>query len=412
LKKTSKTQSSPGHQVNKKPLPKRFYKSLKKFVPKNVSNTMPVLRDHGGIIHPDKPWYIEYYYDGHRIREKFGINYQKDKKKRYALAELYRKNLEIILQQGFNPFEPLAMEPEVVEDKKRIAAELPKIIEYKKQIIAHRTWQSYNSSVNRFIKFCNIGNIIYLNDLDKDVMLKYEYYLATEMGNSAKSRGNEIGNLSAVFNVLIEKKLMNANPCNGIKRTKKSSGATQVPWTKQEYQILKEVTYNKHFSIWIYANFSFFCGLRPKETGLIKRKDIDIENQILLVNIENSKTKHTDAVVIPNLFIEDLRKYCENIPEEYYLFSKGFAPGESSVHRNLHQQIIKKVVYDGGKIKKKVYQLKHTAAVLMKKSKYETQLIQSHFRHTSSSTTEIYLSGLKNHIYQEIKTNFPDINAF
>ena len=65
-----------------------------------------------------------------------------------------------------------------------------------------------------------------------------------------------------------------------------------------------------------------------------------------------------------------------------------------------------------GKFTKKIYQLKHTAGVLMKKSKFETQLIQAHYRHSSSATTEIYLSVLKNHIYQDLKTKFPDINDF
>jgi len=387
----------------------RVCEITKRKVSKKVSYTIPKIFDAGGVIDPKKPWYILYYYNGVRFREKFGINRIKKKAERYAVAEQYRSALEEMLKEGFNPNN--VMEENIGIESILISEKFNEVLEHIKPTIAMRTWHSYHSCVKKFLEFSKKNNLITIDEVKRKNIEKYDYYLQTEKKLSAKTRGNELGYLSAIFSRFVRDELIMINPCIGVKRERKSSGEKQIPWTKEEYQTLRNYTYDDHFNVWIYCNFIYFCGTRSKETGRIKRCDVDLDNQILIVRYTGSKVKHTDTVTIPNLFIDDLKKYCKKIKPSHYLFSKDMLPGEKMQHTNRLTEVIKKIVKDEAGIKKDVYQLKHTAGILMNKMGMPKQMIQRHFRHGSVATTEIYLSNMKGYLNDDLKNKFPDINA-
>lgn len=404
--------SSPGHPRLRKPLLDKVTEDMKKNGTKiGTKFTIPVLRDRDGVIDNNKPWYIEFYFDGVRFKEKFQMNYIKDKAQRYLYAENYRRHLQAMLEGGFNPINIIEHGLDDMPIDFLIEDELMAAIADKKLEVAHKTWQSYHSSGKKFVEYCLSCGYTYLKDIKKSFIDRYDKHLQVVQKLQPKSRANEIGNISALFNHLIKKEIIDFNPCFGVKKTKKSSGKTQIPWTKEEYIRLKEITYEHHFNLWIFCNFVFYCGMRPKEVGLIRMSDIDLKNQMLIVNFQDSKVKHTDCVVIPNLFIEDLQRYCKNVPASYYLFSDGMLPGKDKKHRNVAQNHIRKYVTIPGKFTKGIYQLKHTAAVLMDKAGLPKQIIQRHFRHTSIVTTEIYLNSMRSHVDDSLKNSFPDIYA-
>lgn len=377
-----------------------------------MSFTIPRIFDADGKIDPKKPWYIIYYYEGVRFREKFGINREKNKAKRYLIAEKYRAALEELLKEGFNPNDVMEQLQEL-ENKNLISVKFAAIIEHIKPTVAQKTFDSYKSTANRFILYAQQTGLLYVEDVKKKHIKEYDYYLQTERNLSAKSRGNVLGFLSAIFNRFIneDEERVLVNPCVGVKKEKKSSGEKQIPWTKEEYQTLRDYTYKNHFNVWIYCNFIYFCGTRSTETSRIKRKDIDLINQVLVVHSMDTKVTHTDTVIIPNLFIADLKKYCEKIKPDQYLFSTDLQPGDKKLHSNRIFEVTKKVVKEGAGIRKDVYQLKHTSGILMNKMGMPKQMIQRHFRHSSVATTEIYFSNMKAYLNDDIKNKFPDINA-
>jgi integrase len=265
----------------------------------------------------------------------------------------------------------------------------------------NRTKGTYSSIYNNLQKWIEDYDyqFMLLKHLSEDHAFEYEDWLLnvyTHRGKRIKNRtfNNYIQFVSAIFNVFVNRKILEKNPFDVLKDKTTESSNYMVYSVSQKKQ-LKEYFTEHDKRLLIFVQFIFFTLARPAELCRIKLHHI--KDGAVFIPSFYAKTRggRTIPILKPilNLLYKEIK--IQDYPSHYFLFGKDGKPSNMEIQKNyfskIHTQLLRKLNYGS---EYKLYGWKHTGASALYEKTKDILLIRDLCGHSSVSTTEQYLRDL------------------
>jgi integrase len=280
-------------------------------------------------------------------------------------------------------------------------------VKTKSQTIGKTTRGNYRSFSKIFYKYLreNKKLTIPVKEFDQAQIYFFFDWLFEERKVGNRTRNNYKDFLNAMFNQLIDRKVIDENPVKGIKDLPTMSNIN-IPFTKKEEEILKKYLKEKMPELYLFTRFIYFGFLRPVEICRLRIKHIDLENHIILVRPHLTKNKKQLPVVITS----QLEKYIKQMnlddyPPHWHVFSKGLKPGPEELYETRVSEMHRKALEETGLYNEELtmYSWKHTGNCNAYRAGVDIKSIQAQNRHHSLQMTEIYLRSLGLRLSKDLK---------
>ena len=347
-------------------------------------------------------WYVNYTYDGKQIRIKGDLNRIKDFKEKEIAANVLLESIKQDLADGYNPNDEHEWVAQLMKDNTSLADAILKFKTYhEKHSSRPKTVQTYLSKLNALSSF--YPDIL----LSKITTKKLQIFIQSKIDDNTYSQ-NSVKSakriFSTFFNVCIQLELMQTNPVAGFDKKIKSSKPTDnkhTPFNDNDLKtILEYLDANDKYAAF-FCRMIYYTCLRPAEIRGLKVGNINLANRSITIpsNVKKVTKDGTDDIIeVNDTFIPFLTALkLETYPEHYYLTgSTTNIVGENKVGENTPYN---KLVAALGKLKLNtkgydLYSFKHTSNIRKYKSGWSLSEIMKANRHTSITTTEIYLKKL------------------
>jgi len=369
-----------------------------------------------------KGWYVYFRYDGKIFRYKFGINYIKNLRDRETEFNSLAKALNQKLSEGWNP-----TIPDVVPfgSEMTIINAIDFALEKKKPLIAAKSYLGYRNScsfVKEAIKTLQLDNLLIVNT--KRIHIKSILEKVKEQRNASNKAYNKyLHHLSAVLSELIQWDILQFNPANKIKELPVGESKANIPPTIYQQKMIKEHLIKKEPYFYNYIASLFHTGIRPAELLEIKLSMINLDQRLIVLPQEITKTNRERYVPINNHLYNMLVELDVNLlPKNFYLFGsfresgKGnigcksdFIPGPTKIKRDTATRRWEKLVkIELGFKDITMYSEKHAGANAKILAGIPLDALQDLYGHTSKLTTEIYATAVKGQRRQMIIDQSPD----
>lgn len=390
-------------------LPKRVSALTQKLTQiKNKPYKLAVLRDRNGDL--SKRWYVEYYlYHPKKNKLVRCQEYVSDRIKtrieKYAIANEMIDVINKMLISG-----ELKYTSEKINDNSTdIIQALNTAYDSLKLKNEKSSMYSYKLVIKRFKKFIEKDGVVTLQQFNSSKAKKFiRYLLSTDISN--KTINNYKNFLSSMFSELRDEfELISTNPVIGIKSLKIAESKSEI-WHPDD--LVKFMNYTKEHDTEIYlaSLFLFHVFARPTELTRIQKRDIDLKNSIIWIEIRKGKKNKKSQRSLSKEVSLGLSRRVGEMKSDDYLFSIKLLPGEKKIEANRFQDRFNKIKEKLNFHRKDTtfYELKHTGVSVAEAKKIPIINIRNQCGHSTVKTTEIYLKSLKTandaHFY-----NFPDL---
>ena len=361
------------------------------------------LNDGGGLL--ENQWFIYYYYE-HPETFKF-IRFRKWISSRIKTATgRRRKAAEItsyynnLLRRGWNPFS---------DQEKRLTLLIEAIdfvLKIKSKTVGKRTRHSYNSIAGIFTNYLKTNNLgeISIEEMNKDIAQSFCDYILLERNYSPRTYNNHITSLKTIFNLLMKREYINFNPFNLIDKLREPEPEITAYSNKELDKIAKTLP-NYNYQLYVISQLIFYCFVRPAELVRLQYKDIQWEHGMILLPGSKSKNKKSAVIILPDQLKKNLEKWNLDYPSEYYLFAYGLNPGTKQIAPTRIAEAWRNYA-DAHKIKKNIYDFKHTGNGMAFDQGFNSRDIQLQNRHSSLDETQKYLNKFRRVPSDKFKNEF------
>lgn len=355
-------------------------------------------------------WYINYSYEGKQFRVKGNLNRIKDAHEKERQAQILLESIKQDLANGYNPNN----EEKWIEEQLRDNTSLSKAIILFKNY--HTRYQSRDKSISTYLSKLNALSTFYPNIILQDITTKkLENFIQSKIDDNTYAQGSVMSAKRAFntfFNVCIKLEFLKTNPMVGFDKKIKSYKETDdkhIPYTDEDLNsILKYLDSNDKYSAF-FCRMIYYTCLRPAEIRGLKIRDIDLIKNTITIPAKVKKVTTNDKAEIIEIN-ESFKPFLEQLslnqyPKHFYLTgSSTNIIGEKKVGENtpynkltsaLKKLELNKKGYD-------LYSFKHTSNIKKYLNGWTLSEIMKANRHTSISTTEIYLKKLGQFV--DIKT--------
>lgn len=394
----------------------------------------PKLHDFGGNL--SKAWYIEYSVyspsDGKKIRmrESKFMNAIDNVDKRYEychqkMAEL----LEMIKHRKLAcQTEEVTYNDELVYDKQAriygnirvnkvtIRTYLNDFLKVKKAEVIPHTYTTYKSKLRIFADWCDFKKYssLDISEWTQKMIVEFFYFIYEKNSLSRMTirKYNQI--LSSFFWYLKDTKgVIDRNPVYNIPRLGDVVDEAPVPIPLDVMQRIHDYMVVFAPQLWLVCIMQYYCAIRPgQELRLLKIGDINFDGHFIVIRKELAKNRQRESIDIPDqLYHEMIDTYhLDKYSVDYYVFGKCGIPGTDCLGKNtfryrfdsIRSKLNLPTMY-------KLYSFKHSGAVALINSGFNTQDLQRHMRHRSLSSTEHYIRKNIGEHNVKLQKNFPDI---
>lgn len=362
---------------------------------------------------PSKRWFVYYSLlnpkTGKFKREKEYIPAQyKKARDRYVVADMMIETIDLLLKNGELTFEN-RYNPTYSKKEYKIQEAIQLAMDSLENKLERKSFLGYRSVCKQFMEW--LENTPYKDDLITDFKKKsaahYLDHIATK--NIANVTQNKIRNyLSAVFNQLIEKDIIEVNPWFGFKSKKEAQTKIDI-WNESDLQRFFEYVKNNDQDFYLASLFLFHGFVRPIELCRMKAKHIDLNKRIAWIDVRKGKKIRDVQCSLSKPLVKLLTKRIKSMKPDDYVFSKTLGPGPTNItprrFKSRLDEIKEKLTFE--RREAVFYELKHTGVSIAAAKGIPMINIRNQCRHTSITTTEKYLRSLKsandNYFY-----NFPD----
>lgn len=362
-------------------------------------------------------WYVEYYYEGKRIRVTENLNRIKDPKEKQYQADLLLQAIKQDLADGLNPLNPDAYIQKIFVENMSLKDAIEHFKEYhEKHQTKKKTVQTYMSKLKALLEY-------YPNKSLKDFTTKHlENFVQSKIEDGTYSHNSVKAAkriFSTFFAVMLELEYITVNPIKGFNNKIKSFKEVEekhVPYTPEDLKtILQWLDQNDKFGAF-FCRMVYYTCIRPKEIRGLRIKDINLKNRTITIpaNIKkNTINNQSDIINIdPSFFLELEKLNLDKYPKEYFLTgdSKNII-GENKVGENTpynklisaFKAIDKQRLKENPNIKDEdllqnkgydLYSFKHTSNITKYNAGWTLSQIMKANRHSSIQMTEVYLKKL------------------
>lgn len=330
--------------------------------------------------------------------KKFMLGHIKGKRQQKTYGEALIKRLTEKLMQGWNPWielvQPLEYTSfdEVCEKYKQYLLKM-----LKERNLREETVVSYTSRMNVLIEWKNKEkiNLFYTYQFDRRIVGQFLDYVFVDRNNTIRTRNNYLLWIKVFSRYLLERGYVPSDPSasfhNVNPKGKQGKNRDIIPddLLKELHDWLTE--HNKHFLLACYV--LHYCLVRPREMSFLKIGDFSIKRQTLHLHGDTTKN-HNDAVItVPQQVLKlmiELNVF--NSPSHYYLFGKGFLPGEERCSEKQFRDYWNYHVRKNLKFtdRYKFYSLKDTGITNMIRANTDILTVRDQARHSSILITDIY----------------------
>lgn len=330
--------------------------------------------------------------------KKFMLGHVKGKRQQKVYGEALIKRITEKLMQGWNPWIEI-MQPmeytsfdEVCEKYKEYLMKM-----LKERSMREETVASYTSRLKVLMdwKVKEKINLYYTYQFDKRIVGQFLDYVFVERNNTIRTRNNYLLWIKVFCKYLHERGYVPSDPSAAFHNVNpkghqgKNRDVIPDDILRELHEWLSE--HNKHFLLACYV--LHYCLVRPREMSFLKIRDFSIKRQTLHLHGDTTKN-HNDAVItVPQQVLKlmiELKVF--DSPGHYYLFGKGFSPGEERCSEKQFRDYWHHYVRKNLKLtdRYKFYSLKDTGITNMLRANTDILTVRDQARHSSILITDIY----------------------
>ena len=324
-------------------------------------------------------WYINYTYNGKRIKKKAGRSKH--------LAELKLAEIELKIQKG-----ELGLLPKDSDLEKLFQDYL----KYSKTNHSPATNKRYRAIVDNFKNFLkyHYSNITKISQLNHSLFEEYKTYRKRQEAEP-KTLNIELQTLKSIFAFAIKQELTDTNPLKDVKMMRVIKEAEPRFLTKDECQKLLS-----NCDEWLYPIFFTFLhtGMRKQELLNLEWRNVDFDRKLIKIKVIEDWSPKTNERIIPinNDLLDVLRRHKKNTTSGRLVFHAG--DGEkipSGKLRKKLKQITKKCGFSDVT---KLHTLRHTYASHLIMGGASLRTVGKLLGHSDISTTMIYANLTQEHV--------------
>lgn len=395
----------------------------------------PSLHDFDGDL--SKKWYIEYSVfvqkigKKQRLRYSEGINTIDDLQQRTsyckkAMAELERKIIrhELPCQAS----ESIEYTDELLYDntirlfgnkrvsKVTVRTYLSEFLKRKQQEVVAHSYTTYKSKLRIFANWSEEKsyNLLHIGDWTNEMICDFFRFIydKNHVSRSTIAKYRQI--LYNFFDYLkYTKGVIERNPVYNIPRIGDVVDEAPVPIPVEVMQRLHDYMVVAAPQLWLVCLMQFYCAIRPgQELRLMKIGDINFDAHFIVIRKELAKNRKRESVDVPDQLYEEMINvyHLNDYPVDYFVFGKEGVPGVEHLGKNTFRNRFDSIREDLNLPPMyKLYSFKHSGAVALINSGFNTQELQRHLRHKSISTTEHYFRKNIGEHNEKLIKQFPDI---
>jgi len=310
-----------------------------------------------------KDWYIYYSFrnpiTGKLERQpniKAGANKFKTKKERLEILKSLQRNLQILLERGFNPYadntekkeqlyskettaipfantnhktiandlqDKLSVQEPVKTNSITIKESFELALKIKKSVLSKTSYPNFKSNTTRFEKWLFANNFVNktIETITKKTVI--EYLNDVLQNTSPRTRNNARIDISSLFQVLEDNDIIPENfikKINVLKATPERNKTYTSTLQNDIYSYMEE--HDK--TLLLFVKFISYNYLRPIEVCRLRIEDIDLVDRKLYVKAKNSPVK---TKIIPEILINDLPDLSK-MDRKHFLFTPNGIGGE------------------------------------------------------------------------------------
>ncbi len=353
------------------------------------------------IVRGKKYWHVAYFYEYPDIPGKYkkfqvkdGVNYVRDLDQREVEIQTLRKDIEIALKRGFNPFmseqriESQFFAEETIlnleEDRARVKpwTMIEGMKEFKKNCnqrnLSDNTIRTYNSFINNIEEWliASENTEIKASEFSSDHALEFlNIYLAGEkLGSRSQEKltsrtyNNHCVFFGTLFNRIskLEKKRIKdirySIDLDDLELKKDRAEKNRYYAPAIATKIKTELA--NHPDLYNYIKWIFYSCMRPREISLLQVQHIDLESRQIKAIAPTAKTGDRYVPICDELHDLIRKMKLTELPSGYYVFGKDGKPSPEKIYKDhfsgLYRSVKKKFKLDD---KYTLYGWKHTRVV-------------------------------------------------
>lgn len=266
---------------------------------------------------------------------------------------------------------------------------------------ANKTITNYTYYLIEFFRFLcvlksqnHITYILLLN-VEKEDIVFYFYYIATEKNNKTSVRNLKLSMLRKFFSWVLRNNPEIDNPLEEMALIKKAKRIPRVLNMKQVNELLSKNADSRYFLI---LKIFIQTGIRLNELTNLQISKIDFKDRSMKVLGKGGK----DRVVFLNKnILQDIKEYIGN-SDRLYLFE---GKSDGHISNRTVQRIIEKMYEKAGIKGYTTHSLRHTYATILYDYTKDILLVEKTLGHTNLLTTQIYVHTLALEVKEAIKKN-------
>lgn len=260
------------------------------------------------------------------------------------------------------------------------------------------TLRSYTSFL-AMIKKYSVENDVRLQlaiEFNKPFVVNYLDWIYFDRNNSPRTYNNHLLFIGTFINYCVERGYLKENFTASISRKKKEDKKRQILTQEVKDKVKLLQGSNPHYFALCMA--TYFCFIRRTELTKLKVSDVNLSQNFITVESENSKNRKTEDITIPNVYKEILVEHLKNASPSDFLFSgNNFEAGKIQLQP-------KKIsdVWDRFRKEKNIgaeyqfYSLKDTGITDLLNSGIPAIKVRDQARHYDLKITESYTPRNKN----------------
>jgi integrase len=367
-----------------------------------------------------KEWYISYYViypaTGKLRRIKIKLNRFRGITKRREFAKSIMQNLSNKLASGWNPFIE-AEAPKAFHKIFDVFETYLRVQEKESEYHSYRCYKSYIKFLKSYLLKNGHTSDMFVSRFDKIIASTIMLKIKQNPKYSFRTYNNYLQFFTTLFNWMIQFNYISINPFEHIKKIpKKLIHKTRECLNEYQRQQLKEFLVSEgNNNYLVMCLLCYYCFIRPNEISLLRVRDIDINNQLVLVSEKIAKNDKGSYRTIPDVMMEYVRELDLNQPPNYYLFSMDehykFIPGERRAEGREIARYWSDVIRVQLKWPKQLqfYSLKDTGITNMLADGVAPNFVQGQADHSNLKVTSIYAVSRNEKAQEQIQTK---VSAF
>lgn len=264
-----------------------------------------------------------------------------------------------------------------------------------------KTIHNYNYYLIDFFRFlCALKNIKYVSyivllNVEKEDIIFYFYYLATEKNNKTAVRNLKLTMLRRFFVWVLRNNPEIDNPLEDIEAIRK---VKRIPRVLNMEQIDKLMSLNVGNRNHLIFKIFIQTGIRLNELTNIKISKIDFSDRSMKVLGKGNKER--TVYLSPNIS-ESIKKYVKNSDREYLFEGKSNGHISNRTVQKIISEMYKKVGVEGYT----VHSLRHTYATVLYDYTKDILLVEQALGHATLLSTQIYVHILALRVKEAVDKN-------